>query len=81
MADRLIASSLCAHLDAEDLVQGVSIILRQGLRDGKLEIEGPQQLIRLAGTLLRRQAARGAQRLKSALALGGSERYRVRTGK
>ncbi len=51
MADRLIGNPLRPHIDAEDLVQRVSMILWRGLRDGKLQVAGPQQLIRLAGTL------------------------------
>ena len=70
MADQLIGSPLRPHIDADDLVQGVSMILWRGLREGKFELGEPRQLMRLAGTLLRRQAARAVQRLKSTLALG-----------
>lgn len=72
MADRLIGSSLRPHLDAEDLVQAVSLILWRGLQDGKFEVAGPRQLMRLSATLLKRQTARAVRRLKSALALTSS---------
>jgi RNA polymerase sigma factor (sigma-70 family) len=64
MADRLIGHSLRPHVDAEDLVQAVSLILWRGLQSGKFELAAPQQLIRLAATLLKRQAARAVQQHK-----------------
>jgi len=64
MADRLIGSSLRPHLDGEDLVQAVSLILWRGLQSGKFEIVAPRQLTRLAAVLLKRQAAKAVQKLK-----------------
>jgi DNA-directed RNA polymerase specialized sigma24 family protein len=72
MAAQFIGSSLQPHLDAEDLVQRVSMILWRGLREGKFKLAEPKQLTSLAKTLLRRQAARAVQRLKPALELGAT---------
>jgi DNA-directed RNA polymerase specialized sigma24 family protein len=72
MADRLIGGSLRPHLDADDLVQRVSLILWRGLREGKFEVAGPQQMMGLAGILLKRQTAKAVQRLKPAIALSST---------
>jgi RNA polymerase sigma factor (sigma-70 family) len=67
MANRLIGSSLRPHLDADDLVQAVSLILWRGLRSGKFEIVAVRQLMRLAAVLLKRQAAKAVQRIKPSM--------------
>jgi DNA-directed RNA polymerase specialized sigma24 family protein len=53
-----------AHVDGEDLVQVVHIILWQGLRSGKFEVRTPKALLALAKTLLIRQAARQWRKVK-----------------
>jgi RNA polymerase sigma-70 factor (ECF subfamily) len=63
-ARKLLGRALQPHLDSEDLVQSVAIILWQGLRDGNFEVENPEQLLALAKVLLQRRAARHWRRLK-----------------
>lgn len=62
IAENLIGSQLRAHVDAEDLVQPVALILWHGLRSGKFEFATPQHLLGLARTLLKRQAAKAVQK-------------------
>lgn len=64
-ARRLISKRLRPLIDPADLLQATRIILWVGLRNGKLKVESPQQLIGLARTILRRQAARVCRALKS----------------
>jgi DNA-directed RNA polymerase specialized sigma24 family protein len=67
MAEQYIGSPLRPHVDAEDLVQRVALILWHGLRDGKFEVAAPPQLLGLCRTLLRRQAAKAVQQFKPAI--------------
>jgi DNA-directed RNA polymerase specialized sigma24 family protein len=67
IADRYIFSSLRPYVDAEDLVQRVALILWDGLRSGKFEVVTSRQLMGLARTLLKRQAAKAAQKFKPAM--------------
>lgn len=64
MANRLIGSSLRPHLDADDLIQAVALILWSGIRSGKFEIVDIRRFMRLTAVLLKRQAAKAVQRLK-----------------
>lgn len=64
MANRYIGSTMRPHLDADDLVQAVSLILWRGLSSGKFEIVSVRQLMSLAAVLMKRQAAKAVQRLK-----------------
>ncbi len=68
MAEQYIGSSLRPHIDADDLVQPVTLILWNGLRDGKFEVTTPQKLMALSRTLLKRQAAKAVQQFKPAMA-------------
>jgi RNA polymerase sigma factor (sigma-70 family) len=54
----LLGPALRPHLDSIDLVQSVHRSLLVGLRQNKLEIGGPAQLIGLVLTMLRRKVAR-----------------------
>lgn len=64
-ARRLISKRLRPLIDPADLLQSTRIILWIGLRNGKLKVQTPQQLLGLAKTVLRRQAARVCRALKS----------------
>jgi RNA polymerase sigma factor (sigma-70 family) len=64
-ARRLISKRLRALIDPADLLQSTRIILWVGLRNGKLKVESSPQLMGLARTILRRQAARVCRALKS----------------
>jgi DNA-directed RNA polymerase specialized sigma24 family protein len=66
-ADSHIGSALRPHLDAEDLVQRVALILWNGIRNGKFEVGTSQQLMGLARVLLKRQAAKAVQQFKPAM--------------
>lgn len=54
----LLGPSLRPYLDSVDLAQSVHKSILLGLRESKFEIEGPEQLIALALTVLRRKAAK-----------------------
>jgi RNA polymerase sigma-70 factor (ECF subfamily) len=60
----LLGRSLRCHLDSLDLVQSVHHTLLLGLRENKFVIAGPQQLLGLAVTLVRRKVARHWRKLK-----------------
>src|SRR5262245_59858594 len=64
-AKRLISKRLQQLRDPADLLQSTSIILWVWLRQGKWDIQSPQQLTALARTMLRRQAARICRALKA----------------
>jgi RNA polymerase sigma factor (sigma-70 family) len=64
-ARRLISKRLRPLIDPADLLQSTRIILWVGLRNGKLKVETSPQLLGLARTVLRRQAARVCRALKS----------------
>jgi RNA polymerase sigma-70 factor (ECF subfamily) len=54
----LLGPALRPYLDSVDLVQSIHRSLMLGLRQGKFDISGPDQLIALALTLVRRKVAR-----------------------
>jgi RNA polymerase sigma factor (sigma-70 family) len=54
----LLGPALRPHLDSIDLVQSVHRSLLVGLRQNKLDIGGPEQLVGLVLTMLRRKVAR-----------------------
>jgi RNA polymerase sigma-70 factor (ECF subfamily) len=58
MARELIGKSLQSHLDSDDLVQSVQLVLWLGLRTGKFPFVSTENLFGLVRTLLRRQVAR-----------------------
>jgi RNA polymerase sigma-70 factor (ECF subfamily) len=59
-----LGPALRPHLDTMDLVQSVHRSLLIGLRDKRFAFNGPQDLIALAVTMVRRKAARHWQRLQ-----------------
>jgi DNA-directed RNA polymerase specialized sigma24 family protein len=67
IAANYIGTALQPHIDAEDLVQRVWLILWNGLRSNRFEITTPTQLVALARTLLKRQASRAVQRYRHAM--------------
>src|SRR6266542_2545266 len=64
-ARRLIGKRLRPLVDPADLLQSTRVILWIGLRNRSLNVDSPQQLMALAKTVLRRQAARVCRALKS----------------
>jgi RNA polymerase sigma-70 factor (ECF subfamily) len=60
----LLGRAMRASLDSVDLVQSVHRTLMEGLRDNKLAVSNPQQLLGLAVTLLRRKIAHHWRRLQ-----------------
>jgi RNA polymerase sigma-70 factor (ECF subfamily) len=60
----LLGPSLRPYLDSVDLVQSVHKSLLLGLRDQKYALNGPENLLALALTLVRRKVARHWRRLK-----------------
>ncbi len=59
----LLGPLLRPHVDSMDLVQSIHRHLLIGLRDNKLEISSPAQLLALMLTMVRRKAAKHARRL------------------
>jgi RNA polymerase sigma-70 factor (ECF subfamily) len=66
----LLGPALRPHLDSVDLVQSLHKSLLLGLRQGKYAISGPDSLLALALTLVRRKAARHWRRLRRYRRLG-----------
>jgi RNA polymerase sigma-70 factor (ECF subfamily) len=60
----LLGRSLRSHLDSTDLVQSVHRSLILGLRDDKITLASPEQLLGLAVTMVRRKVARHWRRLR-----------------
>lgn len=58
MARVLLGPALRPYLDSMDLVQSVHRSLLVGLRDGRFSLNGPDRLIALALTMIRRKVAR-----------------------
>src|SRR3954447_15322389 len=58
LAHVLIGPALRPHLDSMDLVQSVHKSLTVGLRQGKLDLSAPENLLALALTMVRRKVAR-----------------------
>jgi RNA polymerase sigma-70 factor (ECF subfamily) len=71
----LLGPALRPYLDSMDLVQSVHHSLLLGLRRQKFDLAGPEQLLALALTLVRRKVARHWRRLQrqQRLSLGASE--------
>jgi len=67
IAATFVGPALRSHVDADDLVQRAALILWHGLRAGKFEVSSPQQLMSLARTFLKRQAAKAVQKYQSAM--------------
>jgi len=65
MADRLIGKQIRRHVDPEDIVNPVKLQLWDGLRRGQFDLTGPEQLLALARTLLRRQVSRHCRSAKA----------------
>lgn len=68
----LLGPALRPYLDSVDLVQSVHRSLMMGLRDQKFVVEGPENLLALALTLVRRKVARHWQRLQRQNRLSGA---------
>jgi RNA polymerase sigma-70 factor (ECF subfamily) len=66
----LLGPALRPHLDSVDLVQSLHKSLLLGLRQGKFAISGPDSLLALALTLVRRKVARHWRRLQRQRRLG-----------
>jgi RNA polymerase sigma-70 factor (ECF subfamily) len=60
----LLGRAMRSHLDSADLVQSVHHSLMLGLRQNKFALEGPQQLLALTVTMVRRKIARHWRRLQ-----------------
>lgn len=67
----LLGPALRPYLDSVDLTQSVHKSILIGLRDEKYDISGPDQLIGLALTVLRRKAARHWRHLQRQHRLSG----------
>ncbi|MDB5352186.1 MAG: polymerase sigma factor, sigma-70 family [Planctomycetota bacterium] len=67
----LLGPALRPYLDSADLAQSVHKSILLGLRESKYEIEGPDQLVALALTVLRRKAAKHWRHLKRQRRLSG----------
>jgi RNA polymerase sigma-70 factor (ECF subfamily) len=67
----LLGPALRPYLDSLDLTQSVHRSLLLGLRQEKFDISGPEQLLALALTLVRRKAARQWRRLRRQQRLSG----------
>ncbi len=68
----LLGRGLRPYLDSVDLTQSVHRSLLLGLRHGKFALTGPEHLIALALTLVRRKVARHWRRLQRQQRLSGA---------
>lgn len=68
----LLGPSLRPYLDSADLTQSVHKSILIGLRDEKFRVDGPEQLVGLALTVLRRKAARHWRHLQRQQRLSGA---------
>src|SRR5262245_11706905 len=68
----LLGPALRPYLDSVDLVQSVHKSVLLGLRDQKFDVEGPDNLLALALTLVRRKVARHWRRLQRQHGLRGT---------
>src|SRR5262245_51972288 len=68
----LLGPALRPYLDSVDLVQSVHKSVLLGLRDQKFDVEGPDNLLALALTLVRRKVARHWRRLQRQQRLSGT---------
>lgn len=67
----LLGPSLRPYLDSVDLAQSVHKSILIGLRENKFSVEGPDQLVALALTVLRRKAAKQWRHLQRQRRLSG----------
>lgn len=67
----LLGPALRPYLDSVDLVQSVHKSLLLGLRDQKFDFDGPDKMLALALTLVRRKAARHWRRYQRQQRLSG----------
>jgi RNA polymerase sigma-70 factor (ECF subfamily) len=72
VARLVLGPALRPYLDSVDLTQSVHRSLLLGLREGKLVLDDPEQLIGLAVTMLRRKAARHWRHLQRQRRLSGA---------
>src|SRR5262245_66665807 len=68
----LLGPALRPYLDSVDLVQSVHKSLLLGLRDQKFDFDGPDNMLALALTLVRRKVARHWRRLQRQQPLSGA---------
>jgi RNA polymerase sigma-70 factor (ECF subfamily) len=68
-----LGPALRPYLDTMDLVQSVHRSLMVGLRNNKFAFAGPEQLVALAVTIVRRKAARHWQRARRQQRLGPAD--------
>jgi RNA polymerase sigma-70 factor (ECF subfamily) len=68
-----VGPALRPYLDTADLVQSVHRSLMVGLRQNRFAFAGPEQLIALAVTIVRRKAARHWQKVQRQQRLTGSD--------
>lgn len=68
----LLGPALRPYLDSVDLTQSVHKSILVGLRDEKFQIVGPEQLVGMALTVLRRKAARHWRHLQRQQRLSGA---------
>lgn len=76
----LLGPALRPYLESMDLAQSVHKSIIIGLRDNKFEISGPDQLIGLALTVLRRKAAKHWRHLQRQQRLSGAGSLRSTDG-
>jgi RNA polymerase sigma-70 factor (ECF subfamily) len=69
----LLGPALRPYLDSMDLVQSVHRSLLDGLRQGRVDLSTPDNLIGLALTMVRRKAARQWRRLQRQKRLEGAD--------
>jgi RNA polymerase sigma-70 factor (ECF subfamily) len=67
----LLGPALRPYLDSGDLAQSVHKSILAGLRESKFHIDGPDQLVALALTVLRRKAAKHWRHLRRQRRLSG----------
>lgn len=67
----VLGPALRPYLDSVDLTQSVHKSILRGLRDRKIALDDPEQLIGLAVTMLRRKAARHWRHLQRQRRLSG----------
>jgi RNA polymerase sigma-70 factor (ECF subfamily) len=67
----LLGPALRPYLDSMDLAQSVHKSILVGLRESKFHIDGPEQLVALALTVLRRKAAKHWRHLRRQRRLSG----------
>jgi RNA polymerase sigma-70 factor (ECF subfamily) len=69
IAEQMVGRLLQAHVDAQDIVQAVSVTLWLGIQTETFHVPSPDHLLALAKTLLSRQVARHWRMLKNEVAV------------